>query len=155
MVQKAADPTTNFKGWTIVNERCAGLKFEEESDYVVDAPHISSSTAIFTTANARMRLYSMLDWLHPSQICYRDADSVMFIYNENNALHKQTENNQKELPANVRYGNFLGELEYEMKEGERMPTPIAKNTFVKWRTLSSTLFLCTALLFLKLDVLPT
>jgi hypothetical protein len=118
MIQKAADPTTNLKSWTIVNERCVEMKFEEESDYVVDAPHISEITAIFTTANARMRLYSMLDWLHPSQICYCDTDSVMFIYNEKNPLHKKPENDQEGMPANIRFGNSLGEWEYEMKEGE-------------------------------------
>ena len=115
MVQKAADPTTNLKSWTIVNERCVEMKFEEESDFVVDAPHISEITPISTTANARMRLYSMLVWLHPSQSCYCDTDSVMFIYNEKNPLHKKPENDQEGMPANIRFGNSLGEWEYEMK----------------------------------------
>ena len=118
MVQKACDPTTNLKSWTIVNEKCVEMKFEEESDYVVDAPHISEITAIFTTANARMRLYSMLDWLHHSQICYCDTDSVMFIYNKNNPLHKKPENDQEGMPSNIRFGNSLGEWEYEMKDPE-------------------------------------
>ena len=60
----------------------------------------------------------MLDWMHPSQLCYCDTDSVMFIYNEKNPLHKKPENDQEGMPSNVRFGNSLGEWEYEMKEGE-------------------------------------
>ena len=101
MVQKAADPTTHLKSWTIVNERCVERKFEEESDYVVDAPHISEIAATFAAANARRSLYSMLDWLHPSQICYCDTDSAMFIYNEKNPLHKKPENYREGMPSHI------------------------------------------------------
>ena len=49
-----------------------------------DPEFVSEITAAFTTSNARVRLYNMLDWLDDSQIIYRDTDSVIFLYDENN-----------------------------------------------------------------------
>ena len=54
----------------------------------IESDDIGEITAMFTTANARVRLYQMLDWLHPSQVCYCDTDSVIFIHNETNPEHK-------------------------------------------------------------------
>ena len=56
------------------------LRYTMNGDYDVEMEFISEITAVFTTANARMRLYQMLDWLHPSQVIYCDTDSVIFIY---------------------------------------------------------------------------
>ena len=49
---------------------------------------MSETTAVFTTANARIRLYNFMDWLHPSQACYCDTDSVICLYNATNPWHK-------------------------------------------------------------------
>jgi hypothetical protein len=65
-----------------------------------------------------MRLYALLSWLHPSQICYCDTDSVMFIYNKTNPLHKYPSNGAIDLPENVKFGKGLGEWEDEMTAGE-------------------------------------
>jgi hypothetical protein len=65
-----------------------------------------------------MRLYALLEWLHPSQICYCDTDSVMFIYNKTNPLHKYPSNDAVDLPENVEFGKFLGAWEDELSEGE-------------------------------------
>jgi hypothetical protein len=54
------------KGWNNINEHCVEHRFCENDEDVIEGANISEITAIFTTANARMRLYSFLDWLdHP------------------------------------------------------------------------------------------
>ena len=70
-------------------------------------------TAIFTTANARVRLYDMLSWLHPSQIIYADTDSCYFIYDKTNALHKKPDNSDPTLPKSVKFGDGLGCWKFE------------------------------------------
>ena len=91
------------------------MKFKPDSDMKLEAEYISEITAVFTTANARLRLYDMLDWLDPSQLCYCDTDSVMFVVDENNPLHKKPINGQEGMPATVVFGNALGEWEDEFK----------------------------------------
>ena len=43
-----------------------------------------------------MRLYDTLDWLHPTQVCYCDTDSGMFVYDKNNKEHKEPTNENTE-----------------------------------------------------------
>ena len=52
----------------------------------------------------------MLDWLHPSQVCYRDTDSVIFIYDETNPEHKSPE---KHKATTLEFGSGLGQWEDE------------------------------------------
>jgi hypothetical protein len=104
--------------WHIINEHCVELRYSDDIDLNIEAEYISEATAVFTTANARVRLYSMLNWLHPSQLIYCDTDSVIFIYDKNNPLHKSPDNTANDLPNNVKFGNALGEWENEFKEDE-------------------------------------
>ena len=62
-----------------------------------------------------MRLYDLLSWLHPSQICYCDTDIVMFIYNKTNPLHKYPSNDVNDLPKSVKCGTGLSGRENEFK----------------------------------------
>jgi hypothetical protein len=78
----------------------------------LEADYISEVTAVFTTANARMRLYDMLDWLDASQVLYCDTDSVFFIYDETNPKHKKPENSESN-PKTIMFGKGLGEWEDE------------------------------------------
>ena len=80
--------------------------------------YISEITAVFTTSNARMRLYDLLSWLEPSQIWYCDTGSVMFIYNKTNPLHNLQSNDAIDLPKSVRFGKALYYWEHENEEGE-------------------------------------
>jgi hypothetical protein len=59
------ETTTVSKQWHIINKNCVELKYEENIDMNIEAAYISEITAVFTTANARMRLHNMLSWLHP------------------------------------------------------------------------------------------
>jgi hypothetical protein len=103
--------------WHIINESCVEVRFTEDINYDVEAEYGSEITAVFTTANARIRLFSMMNWLDRSQLIYCDTDSVIFLYDENNPLHKSPNNEAKDLPSNVRFGNALGEWENEFKDG--------------------------------------
>ena len=106
------DKNITDKRWHIINNNCVELKYEEDKDTTIEADYISEATAVFTTANARMRLYDMLDWLDPSQVLYCDTDSVFFIYDETNPNHKKPENN-KSNPKTIKFGKGLGEWEDE------------------------------------------
>ena len=104
--------------WHIINDSCVEVRYTEDSDYHIEAEYISEITACFTTANARIRLISMMHWLHPSQIIYVDTDSVKILYDKTNPNHKYPSNNAKDLPNNVKFGNGLGEWEYELDEDD-------------------------------------
>ncbi len=62
-----------------MHENCIELRYTEDTDKIQQAAYMSEITASFTTANARMRLYKMLEWLDPSQVIYVDTDSCVFI----------------------------------------------------------------------------
>ena len=68
-----------------------------------------------TTANARMRLYDFISWIHPSQLIYCDTDSCIWLYDSKNPLHKKRDNNDSTLPASVQFGNGLGQWSDEFK----------------------------------------
>jgi hypothetical protein len=112
------DTASSLKTWNIINESCVELRYQDNDDFNIEVDYISEIKAIMTTANARMRLYDMLSWLDPSQVVYCDTDSVMFVYDETNSLHKYPTNDQENLPKSIRFGKGLGEWEDEMKEGE-------------------------------------
>ncbi len=51
----------------IINENCVEHVYKAKNESVKDAGYISETTAVFTTSNARLRLYNMLSCFHPSQ----------------------------------------------------------------------------------------
>ena len=53
------------KGWNIINENCVEHRFCENDEDIIEGSNISEITAIFTTANARMRLYSFFGLVRP------------------------------------------------------------------------------------------
>ena len=55
--------------------------------------------------------YITMDWLHPSQLCYCDTDSVIFLYDETNPNHKNPY--LHEAPAGLEFGSGLGQWEDE------------------------------------------
>ena len=101
----------------MLNDKFVELRFTQKQDYTVEAEYISEITVVFTTANARVRLHSMLDWLRPSQKIYCDSDSVIFIYDKTNPLHKYP-SNDSDRPSNIVFGDALGCWENEMKGNE-------------------------------------
>ena len=43
--------------WNIINEDCVELRYTEDVGMIIESDYISEITAVFTTANARIRLY--------------------------------------------------------------------------------------------------
>jgi hypothetical protein len=98
LVLQLTNDKVKANSWHIINSECVELRYTDDIDYNIEADYISEITAVFTTANARCRLYSMLDWLDWSQIVYCDTDSVVFVYDPNNPDHKYPSNEAKDLP---------------------------------------------------------
>ena len=115
---KMTDEKVKTKSWHIINESCVELRYTEDINYDVEPEYGSEITAAFTTANARIRLMSMLLWLDKSQLVYCDTDSVIFIYDKNNPKHKYPSNDAEDLPHNIRFGDALGEWENEFGNDE-------------------------------------
>ena len=95
------------------------MRYEDNNDLSVEHDYISEITAVFTTANARVRLYAMLDWLHPSQICYCDTDSIMFLYDKTNPEHKAPLNSESN-PKLIKFGDSLGDWSNEFTEAKNI-----------------------------------
>ena len=87
-VRNMTDNTVIPLSWEILGENMVEFAFSEDTENTLEPEFISEITAVFTTANARLRLYDMLSLLHPSQIFYYDTDSCDFAYDPDNANHK-------------------------------------------------------------------
>ena len=113
---KLSNDKINTKTIHIINNNCVELRYNKQFDYEEEPEFGSEITAAFTTSNARIRLISMLHWLDKTQILYCDTDSVFFVYDSNNKNHKYPDNNMKDIPANVKFGESLGCWENEFKD---------------------------------------
>ena len=91
------------KTWHSLTDKTIEVRYQENNETLVEASYISEITAAFTTANARIRLYTMLDWLDPSQVIYCDTDSVVFVVNKQNPKHRHPHNEQP-LPDKIKFG---------------------------------------------------
>jgi hypothetical protein len=118
LLKKITDPKLETTRWDILNENCVELRFKENNEKAIAPEFISEITAVFTTANARVRLYDMISWIHPSQLIYCDTDACYFLYDKTNPLHKKPDNNDPTLPKSVKFGDGLGcwKLETMIKE---------------------------------------
>ncbi len=104
--------------WNIIDTNCVELRYLENEDTIIETDYISEITAVFTTANARVRLYKMMDWLDPSQVAYCDTDSVIFKYDADNPKHKDPYKNEDIEDAKLKgleFGTGLGQWEDEFK----------------------------------------
>ena len=103
--------------WFIINDNCVELIYKYKEDTTFDPEFVSEITAAFTTANTRVRLYNMLDWLDESQVIYCDTDSVIFEYDDNNPKHNHPEyNKQATYDLGIEFGSGLGQWENEFKK---------------------------------------
>ncbi len=104
--------------WNIIDTNCVELRYLENGDTIIETDYISEITAVFTTANARVRLYKMMDWLDPSQVAYCDTDSVILRYDADNPQHKDPYNKDHSEDAKLKgleFGTGLGQWEDEFK----------------------------------------
>ena len=73
-----ADPTRCLQNWHILSDDLIQLEFKQTENFVNECGNTNIFVATFTTAHARMRLYSVLDDLQ-ERVCYYDTDSVVYI----------------------------------------------------------------------------
>ena len=72
------NPSRNLSDWHILNDDMVQLEWEYVSDFVPEDLTTNVFLATFTTAHARMRLYSVLE-LVGERVCYYDTDSIIYI----------------------------------------------------------------------------
>ena len=110
-VKKCIDKSIQKSRFDIINENCVELIYKSVEGTTVDAKYISEVTAVFTTSNARLRLYNLLSWFHPSQVIYVDTDSIYAYIDYDNPNHKCPYRDKDLLPAGVSLGKGLGQWE--------------------------------------------
>ena len=108
------DPKVETESWSIINEKCVEFRYVFKDNTSLEPEFISEITAVMTTANARLRLYDFISWLHPSQLIYCDTDSCICLYDEDNLLHKRMDNDAPDLPKSVKFGSGLGQWKDEL-----------------------------------------
>ena len=64
-----------------VNDEQLALQWNEKSDFVQSLPNTNVVLAAFTTAHARLKLYTLLEKLQ-ERVLYFDTDSVVYIHQE-------------------------------------------------------------------------
>ena len=63
-----------------INENMVQVTYKYKEQYVIDSFSTNVYIAAFTTSNARLRLYDMLDKLGKS-VAYYDTDSIVYLDN--------------------------------------------------------------------------
>lgn len=93
--------------WLELTDEKMEITYSIKDKFVENDYNTNIAVAVFTTSNARMRLYEALDLLK-HQVLYFDTDSVVYAYNKTNKQHKFLTN-----------GDLLGEWTDEL-EGYKM-----------------------------------
>lgn len=95
------DKELNILGWKIVHNECVAVTFKDKRNFVQPAKNTNVYHAIFTTSQARLKLYDLLEKLD-ERVLYYDTDSVIYVEDEN-------------CPE-VQLGNYLGDLTDEVED---------------------------------------
>ena len=85
----------------IINENLMMVTYSSEDEYIEGNNTVNPVIAAFTTAHARLRLYSYLEQLQDGVI-YFDTDSIIYI--------------SRPTDTNLPTGNFLGDLKDELED---------------------------------------
>jgi len=88
----------------LVNEKMIGVTFANKSEYVEIMANTNPVIAAYTTAHARLKLYSYIEQLN-ERVMYFDTDSVIYVTD-------LTKKGQFEVPI----GSNLGEMTNELRE---------------------------------------
>ncbi|GBL98846.1 hypothetical protein AVEN_57575-1 [Araneus ventricosus] len=107
-----ADPTKNIKDIYLPTEEVAAIVWENKKQFIPQDTTTNVFLAAFTTAWARLKLYSEMEKLGDA-VLYHDADSIIYASNGKN-----------DPPL----GNFLGEFTDEL-DGETITTFISGESF--------------------------
>ena len=117
-IRNINDPKVEVESWQILTENCVELRSINAENTSIDPEFISEITGVFTTANARLRLYDFISWIDPSQLICCDTDSCICLYDEENPLHKKFDNEATDCPKSVKFGSGLGQWKYELGDEE-------------------------------------
>jgi len=105
---------TQLINFNTLSDNLIEVQHSRNPEYTDPADYISPITGVFTTSNARVRLYRFLDLLHPSQLLYCDTDNCYYSYNPNNPLHVDPKT--ASIDSGVEMGDSLGAWEEELKD---------------------------------------
>ena len=95
------------KGIQFVNEECTEMHYTHGEGFMTPSDKMNVVIAAFTTAQARLKLYSVLERLQ-QRVLYVDTDSVIF-----------TSKPGKWVP---RLGDYLGELTNKLDDDDYTTT---------------------------------
>lgn len=103
-------------GTTRGDKKWLEVKYKTNSPFEAPNASINVAWAAATTANARVRLHRMLHFLDYSQVIYCDTDSAYFMYDLQNAKHKDpiSKHRIEAKQCGIQIGNGLGEWENEV-----------------------------------------
>ncbi|XP_064645952.1 uncharacterized protein LOC135499220 [Lineus longissimus] len=102
-VKKLTDDSVEVTDVQLVNEEFVLMKFREKDDFIEPCPYTNCVIAAYTTAHARLKLYSELEKLE-RQVLYFDTDSIIYVVDETNEQH-----------YNPPLGDYLGDFKDELE----------------------------------------
>ena len=102
------DETTNVTNIQLVNENIVHVEYNNKKEFVRPSNRINVVLAAYTTAQARLKLYELLEVLN-HRVLYYDTDSVIF-------TSKLTTENGGAPDKEPSLGDFLGELTNELED---------------------------------------
>ena len=100
-----SDTSKDIKNFHIVNDNLIVVEYCDAENQTCDDDISNIFIATFTTAHARLHLYSIMEPLG-ERVLYHDTDSVIYVHNPN--------------LVNPQLGDYLGELTNELKEGDHI-----------------------------------
>lgn len=80
-IQMMTDDSKIIKHLTYVNENCIGIKWQYKEEFAEMSGNTNIAIACYTTAQARLRLYTLLEKLN-ERVLYFDTDSVVYVHKE-------------------------------------------------------------------------
>jgi len=83
--QLLLDDTLEINNTIFINDNMLQVNFRYKNQYVQDTFSTNVYFATFTTSNARLRLYVMVD-KHSQSVAYNDTESIVYIDNGENSI---------------------------------------------------------------------
>ncbi|XP_028132068.1 uncharacterized protein LOC114327599 [Diabrotica virgifera virgifera] len=83
--EKLLDDKINISNVIFINDNIAQVSYDSKDEFVEDPTSTNIFIAIFTTSNARLRLYEMIDKLGEA-VAYFDTDSIVYIDDGKNTV---------------------------------------------------------------------
>ena len=102
------NPAISLKGMHILDEKRCMLEYSHSEGFLPEMGHVNVFIAAFTTANARSRLFNVLNKLG-RRVLYFDTDSVIYEYDDTE-LDEYTPD----------MGDHLGQWTNELKKGQHI-----------------------------------